>query len=112
MEQTRHKPRLHLSPIQKRRLTVAVVCLIFCSLLWLLFAPRMGVYSVLHKRAQLAQLRAENAKIEKKNKSLQKEIDRIQNDPQHLEKVARERGMLKENEMVFDFSPPQKEKKK
>lgn len=112
MEQTRQKPRLPLSPIQKRRLIVTVVCLIFCSLLWLIFAPRMGLYTVLHKRAQLSHLKAENAEIEKKNKSLQKDIDRIQNDPQHLEKVARDRGMLKDNEMVFDFSPPKKEKKK
>ncbi len=112
MEPTRKKPRLPLSPIQKRRLIISVVCLIFCSLLWLLFAPRMGLYAVLHQRAELSRLQAENAEIRKNNKSLQKEIDRIQNDPKHLEKVARGRGLLKENEMVFDFSPPKKEKKK
>jgi cell division protein FtsB len=112
METMRQKPRMPLSPIQKRRLVLAGVCLILISLLWLIFAPDMGVYSVWRQHARLARLQAENVQIEKKNKSLEKDIDQIQNDPHYLEKVARDRGLLKQNEIIFDFSPGKKEKKK
>ncbi len=113
MQPLRKRPHTPLSPMQKRRLAVVGACLVVISLLWLIFAPHMGIYSVLHKRAMLSRLQQENAEIEKKNSSLQKEIERIQNDPHYLEKVARDKyGLLKENEMIFDFSPGKKEKKK
>jgi len=108
----RQKPRVPLSPIQKKRLVVAGVCLFLVSLLWLILAPHMGIYSVWRQHSKLARLQSENAEIEKKNQSLQKEIDQIQNDPHYLEKVARDRGLLKENEIIFDFSPSKKTKKK
>jgi cell division protein FtsB len=112
MQPMRQKPRMPLSPIQKKRLVIAGICLLFSSLLWLVFAPRMGLYAVWSQHAELTRLQEENTQIEKKNASLQKEIDQIQNDPHYLEKLARERGLLKENEMVFDFSPPKKGKEK
>ncbi len=113
MEPIRKKPRSPLSPIQKKRLVAAGICLLLISLLWLFFAPNMGIYSVLHKRSTLIRLKEQNAQIEKKNESLKKDIDQIKNDPHYLEKVARDKyGLLKENEMIFDFSPNKKEKKK
>ena len=55
----------------------------------------------------------ENKEIEEKNGALQKDIERIQNDPDYLEKVARDKyGLLRENEMVFEFPPGKKEKKR
>jgi cell division protein FtsB len=89
------------------------VCLMAIALLWIIFAPGMGVYSLLHQRSTITRLRAENKEIEEKNGSLRKEIEQIQNDPEYLEKVARDKyGLLKENEMVFEFTPGKKEKKK
>ena len=83
------------------------------ALLWIIFAPGMGFYSLLHQRSTITRLRAENKEIEEKNVSLRKEIEQIQNDPEYLEKVARDKyGLLKENEMVFEFTPGKKEKKK
>jgi cell division protein FtsB len=108
----RQKPRMSLSPIQKKRLVIAGICLLFSSLLWLIFAPRMGLYTVWSQHSKLSRLQAENVQIKQKNASLQKEIDRIQNDPHYLEKLARERGLLKENETVFDFSPKKKGKER
>ena len=48
--------------------------------------------------------------LEQQNRDLQAEIEQLKNDAEYLEQVAREKhGLLKKNEMVFDFS---KEKKK
>ena len=109
----RRRPRTSLSPGQMRRLVGIGVFLAVIALLWIIFAPEMGVYSLLRQRSTITRLRAENKEIEDKNGSLQKEIERIQNDPEYQEKVARDKyGLLKENEMVFEFTPSKKEKKK
>ena len=109
----KRRPRTSLSPVQLRRLAGIGVCLVVIALLWVIFAPGMGVYSLLHQRSTLARLKVENIEIVEKNGFLQKEIERIQNDPDYFEKVARDKyGLLKENEMVFEFTPSKKEKKK
>ena len=96
-----------------RRLVGIGACLVAIALLWVIFAPRMGVYSLLHQRATISRLQNENREIEEKNASLRKEIELIQNDPEYFQKVARDKyGLLKENEMVFEFTPSKKEKKK
>jgi cell division protein FtsB len=47
---------------------------------------------------------AENKRLAEENKALQKEIDRLQDDPAFLEEKARkEYGMLKENEVLYIF---------
>ena len=46
------------------------------------------------------------------NKEISEAIERLQSDEEYLEQVAREEhGMLKENEMVFDFGKEKKKKK-
>ncbi|MDR3629570.1 MAG: septum formation initiator family protein [Desulfocapsaceae bacterium] len=95
-----------------KNVVVVGACLIAGALLWVIFAPRMGIYSLLHQRSTLAHLQVEYVEIQEKNAFLQKEIERIQNDPDYFEKVARDQyGLLKENEMVFEFPPSKKEKK-
>jgi cell division protein FtsB len=107
------RPQISFSPLQKRKVLGIGVCLVIIALLWIIFAPHMGVYSLFRQRSKLAQLQVENVEIKEKNTFLQKEIERIQNDPEYFEKVARDKyGLLKENEMVFEFSAGRKETKK
>lgn len=57
------------------------------------------------KRSELKKLELQTAQIEEENSKLQKDIDRLHNDPEYLERIAREEhGLLKKNERVFDFS--------
>lgn len=113
MESMHRKPHVPLSPIQKRRLLLTCLGLVLATFLWLVFAPHMGIYSVIHQRTEISNIQTENAEIREENKTLEKEIHQIQDDPHFLEKVARDKyGLLKENEMIFDFSPQKKEKKK
>jgi|GEM_PF-445973 len=99
------------SGLQEKRVVIGA-CLAGIALLWVIFAPRMGVYSLLRQRSTVNRLRLENVELEQKNAFLQKEIERIQNDPDYFEKMARDKyGLLRENEMVFEFPPSKKDKK-
>lgn len=61
---------------------------------------------------QVAALNAEKQALVKKNNALREEIKRVTTDVRYLEEVAREQhGLLKKDEMVFDFSPKERKKR-
>lgn len=79
------------------------------SFLWLLFAPGTGVYSLLKTRNKASRLELETQELIKTNEELRAEIDRLNNDTEYLERIAREKyGLVKKNEQVFDFSKSRK----
>lgn len=82
-------------------------------LLWLIFAPGSGFF-YLHRRSNyLATLERESTGLVQENSDMARDIERLQSDDEYLEQVAREEhGMLKGNEMVFDFSKKSKKSKK
>ena len=97
--------------LQKYKGAAVAITLIAVVLgLWIYFAPNgMGRYlgvrgEIRRTAAEIEDLRAENRKIEQ-------EIGKIKNDRRYLEDVARrDYGLLRKNEMVFDFSKPEKKK--
>ena len=61
---------------------------------------------------QVLALNAEKQALVKKNNALREEIKRVTTDVRYLEDVAREQhGLLKKDEMVFDFSPKERKKR-
>jgi cell division protein FtsB len=111
-ESLKRRPGLRIPQGLMNNTLIIGAVLVALALLWIIFAPRMGIYSLLRKHSTLVQLREDNVEIEKRNTFLQKEIERIQNDPEYFEKVARgQYGLLKENEMVFEFPAGKKDKK-
>lgn len=101
----KRKQKSSLTPLQQRGFVRIVLFLMIVAFLWLIFAPNMGLYSVFRKSSTLHKLQGEVADLEQQNRELEAKIDRIQNDVDYLEKIAREKyKLLKENEMVFDFS--------
>ncbi len=109
----KRRPKSSLSPLQHKMILRFVVLLAAVSCLWLIFAPNTGIYSALKKRSSLQELQEEIYELEKQNSVLRAQVKRIQTDVDYLEEVAREKhGLLKENEMVFDFSPKKKNEKK
>ncbi len=108
----KQKPKTSLSPLQHKRFVRIVCAMIVLALLWLLFAPGSGLFHLLQKKKYLATLTAEQNALVQQNKEIERDIRRLQDDEAYLEQVAREdHGMLKDNEMVFDFSRKKKEKK-
>lgn len=79
-------------------------------LLWLLFSP-WGAVSLFRLQSQLTELQGGNKQLAAANQALTEEINRLKNDPAHLEKVAREEyGLLKKNEVLYQ-PPPKKSAK-
>jgi cell division protein FtsB len=112
---TRKKPRPKktLSPIQESRKLKILIALVVLAVLWLIFSPRSGLVAIWRKKAEIKDLQQQNVMLEEENSRLQKSIDKLQNDPAHLEEVARrEYNLLKKNERVFEFAPKKSAKEK
>lgn len=104
-KRSRNRPKQKLSPVQERRLIRIVLGLLLLAILWISFAPGAGLLTYMTKRSDLKKLQQQTVRIEQENVHLQKEIDRLHNDTEYLERIARkEYGLLKKNEQVFDFS--------
>lgn len=109
----KRNPIQKLSPLQQNRLWRAAALLAVLALAWLIFSPGSGVLSILSKRKELQVQQIETANLVKENVELQVEIDKMKNDPEYLEEVARrDFGLLKPNERVYDFSKPGQESDK
>ena len=109
IEGMKKKLKLHLSPLQEKRFFRIVAVLLTASLAWLVFAPQSGVLALLQQRSKMKTLQHKTLLLERSNKELEKEIDRLRTDPAYLEEVARrEHGLLKKNEIIYDFSPQKK----
>ena len=96
-----------LTPLQQLWLRRAIGLLVLFALAWLLFFPGSGLLTIFSKREEVQALQAETEHLEKDNAHLQEGIDKMKNDPAHLEEVARrDFGLLKPNERVYDFAKP------
>jgi cell division protein FtsB len=83
----------------------------FLLLLWIVFAPGRGVLHYLKLQREITTLNEENERLESRNVELTADIQRLKSDNAYLEKIAREKhGLLKKDEMVFDFEANKKKK--
>lgn len=81
-----------------------MVILVIIAVSWLLLAPEMGLISMHRERSRLEALEQQKTRLEQENAALRQEIERIESDIEYFEKIAREKhGLLKKNEMLFDF---------
>src|SRR5512135_493090 len=79
--------------------------------LWFLFAPGSGVLRYHRLQNRIETLSQENKDLQERTEALRKEIERLQSDEAYLEHMARQKyGLLKENETVYEFTPPKKKK--
>ncbi len=100
----KRKIKKTLSLTQQRLLVRITLLFLVIAVLWLLFAPKMGVIALYKERENLQKLESQRIQLEKENSALRSEIDRINNDIDYFEDLARKKGLVKENEIIFDFS--------
>jgi cell division protein FtsB len=109
----RQKASQQASAEEKVRVKKKIALIVVISLLWLFFAPGLGIVSYMNKKAELQRVENEAIDLKKANVKLQEEIDKLLTDPVYLEKIAREKyNLLKPNEKVYDFSKKSKKSKK
>lgn len=104
----------HKSAEQEKTRVKKIVILIVCgALLWIFFAPGLGIVSYMSKKSELKRVQDQTIALQKANMELQAEIDRLLTDPDYLEQLAREKyNLLKPNEKVYDFTRKSKHSKK
>ena len=103
---TKKEPFLHNEmPKDNKRLFLSIAAIIAALLLgWHLFSP-FGLLQYFHLQEELAAVRTENEYLAKRNKELAAELDRFKNDDAFFSEIARKQhGMIKKNEVIFDFS--------
>lgn len=98
--------------MQQKKLYRISLLLVVIFLLVLFFTPGKGLFFLRRQKMQVIALNAEKQKLVEKNNVLREEIKRVTTDVRYLEEVAREQhGLLKKDEMVFDFSPKEQKKR-
>ena len=108
----KRKVKTSLTQQQKKHLGRIILLLLVFATFWLIFAPKMGIYSLYRENDKLRHLVEERARLEQENLELRHEIERIQQDIEYFEKLAREKhNLLKKNEILFDFSKGDKQSK-
>lgn len=72
-----------------------------------------GLYELNRMSAELETLKAENARLEEENIALYRTINRLKDDPEYIEHIARqELQMIGKDEIVFKFRKSQEEEEK
>lgn len=92
----------HLSHHEKKKILFFSLLLITILAFWLVFSPKGGLkfYSA---QKELSEIEQANSQLQTENQTLRQEIERLKTDSVYLEKIAREKGLLKRDEMVFVF---------
>lgn len=101
-----------LSPLQQKTIVKVSLLLVVLFLVFVFFAPGKGLLFLKQQKMQVEALHVEKQELVEKNNALREEIERVKTDVHYLEEVARgQHGLLKKDEMVFDFSPKERKKK-
>ncbi len=97
---------------ERRRLVALLVMVLLAFSAWILFSP-YGAIRYYRVSRDLRAVKSETQRIDAENKDLAAEIHQLKTDRSYQESVARSTfGMVKKNEIVFDFSGEKSEKKK
>ena len=99
-----------MSDRQKILLSVVIVLLI--SLLLFIMFSDSGLADLFKLRSEKDRLLQENARLKRENLTLYRTIERLKNDPEYIESIARkELGMIQEGEVILKPKPPGDEAK-
>ncbi|HIJ78187.1 MAG: septum formation initiator family protein [Desulfobulbaceae bacterium] len=95
--------------LQERKKIILLSTLIFLIVgAWSIFGP-FGALKYYRVAGELKEVQTRNKGLTQANDNLRKEIIKLRTDPAYLEEVARkEFGLLKKNEVVYDFKPHEK----
>ncbi|MBU0480668.1 MAG: septum formation initiator family protein [Proteobacteria bacterium] len=95
---------LDFSIREKRKLGNIIIAALLFLVIWILFSP-WGLVKHVRINNELETVRQSNRELIEKNRLLEEEITRLTSDPVYLEEIARKKfGLVRKNELVFDFS--------
>lgn len=87
-----------------RRVVVAsLAALFFFYLLASFFLGERGVVKDVRLRDEKASIEEEVEDLRKSNSELAREVELLKNDPAYIERLAREQGLVKDGELVYQY---------
>jgi cell division protein FtsB len=90
--------------VKKRLLDLAIVAMLFLAAYFAIFGGEYTVFQVRQLEALEAESAAELARTEAEIDSLSQVAARLRDDPEAIERVARERyGMIRNGEILYRF---------
>lgn len=95
----------YLNPLRWKR-SFLVSALVAFIALWFLFIDSYSLLTKFQLESKKEDLIERTAELEKKSAELEEQIEALENNPDLLEKIAREEyGMRKPNETVYRIKP-------
>ena len=93
-----------MSDRQKILLSIVVMAL-FSLLLFIMFSDN-GLADLFKLKSDRDRLLQENARLKQENLTMYRTIDRLKNDPDYIESIARkELGMIRKDELILKPKP-------
>jgi cell division protein FtsB len=97
----------------KKRLLIVIWLVIFFSLLLCIIWGDRGVIDLYHLQSQSDQLTCIANDLKRENQKLYRNIDRLKNDLEYIEEIAREElGMVARDELIYQFKGEEGKKQK
>jgi len=97
---------------KKQNILLSIAILFILGLFFFIIVSEQGFADLRFLKKERDRLSEENKRLTKENLSLSVEIDRLRNDPEYIENVARqELGMIGEDEIILKPQIPPQQKK-
>ncbi len=95
----------------RKRIIFCFTALLFFTLFFLIIFGRNGYVDLNRLKQENRTLSEKNMKIEMKNLKLHRTIERLKNDPEYIESVARQEfGMIGKDELILKFKEEKRKK--
>ena len=88
---------------KRRTLIVAAGALFFFYLIASFFLGEKGLFRYMKMRDEKAALTADIASLKASNDELGRKVQSLKTDPEYIESLAREQGLVKDGETVYQY---------
>ena len=97
---------------RKQTIPLSIAVLLLIGLFFFIIVSEQGFADLRFLRKERDRLAEENQRLTRENLSIGIEIDRLKNDPEYIENIARqELGMIGEDEIILKPQNPREQKK-
>ena len=97
-----------ISDNEQKKMWLAGTTVFILLVIWIMIAPN-GAIKYYRVNKELGVVHARNQELTAENEALKEEIGKLKNDPAYIQEIARKKyGMIKKNEIVFEFKPKKK----
>ena len=94
---------------KRQKITLMVIFVAMFNLLLVVFFGDNGLIELKRLQGRHAALVQENEGLSRENARMYSSIDRLKNDPDYIENIARqELGMIRSDELIFKFKDDSK----